>query len=125
MMAKVLIKFETLPTGSTLRTHATTVRLWTSKPARQRCNMSIDESPKNVRRTERHRGEEAICSTCSAGIASDAFGPQVWVRAMPSPDRHAGSKHQFRSGVRPCDGPRLCYNGLPVAGTQHLATGIH
>ena len=85
MVAKVLIDFETLPAGSTLRTQATTVRLWTSKPAQQACNTSIDGAPQKALRTGRHRGEETLCSTCSAGVASDAVGPQVWVRAMPSP----------------------------------------
>src|SRR3954453_8387647 len=69
MVAKVLIVLVTLPAGSTLRTQATTVRLWTSSPAQQRCSTSIDESPQRVPRTERHRGEESICSTCSRGAA--------------------------------------------------------
>src|SRR3954454_7876983 len=85
MVAKVLTFLVTLPAGSTLRTQATTVRLWMSSPAQQACNTSIEGSPQEAPRTERHRGEESICSTCSAGIGSDAVGRQVRVRAMSPP----------------------------------------
>src|SRR5262249_47679196 len=45
MVAKVLRFLVTLPAGSTLRTQATTVRLWMSSPAQQACNTSIEGSP--------------------------------------------------------------------------------
>src|SRR4051794_14677725 len=45
MVAKVLRLLETLPAGSTLRTQATTVRLWTSSPAQQAWSTSIGGAP--------------------------------------------------------------------------------
>src|SRR5512135_1806467 len=47
MVAKVLMFLATLPAGSTRRTQATTVRLWTSRPAQQACSTSIGESPQD------------------------------------------------------------------------------
>ncbi len=72
MVAKVFTLLVTLPAGSTLRTQATTVFLWTSNPAQRACNTSIDGSPQGAPRTGDIAGEEPICSTCSAGAADDA-----------------------------------------------------
>src|SRR3954447_8742826 len=51
MVAKVLTSAETLPTGSTLRTQAATLFLWTSDPARRAWNTSIARSPPAAPRT--------------------------------------------------------------------------
>ena len=90
MVAKVGSDFVTSPAGSTRRTQATTVLLVdveAGAAAMQHVHRRV--SPK-APRTGRHRGEGALCSTCSR--PSDAVGDKFgFARCLRQADTRARS----------------------------------